>query len=122
MPPVLHNMTDKLMTAPNDSAASVAFSILAPTRTLRLAVEMTEPCYDRNSLLHSRCVVHGCHRCHSGYGDTDHQDNDSMLGDEALHLLYLWDCQSSIENLCGKHGCFNVGDCRRHHVGYGCPA
>lgn len=93
-----------------------------PRGPLILAVEMTQPylCYcDRNSLLHSRCVVHNCHRRHSGYGDTDHPNNDSLLGDEALPLPYLWDCQSSIENFCGKHGGFNVGDCRRHQVGYG---
>jgi hypothetical protein len=67
---------------------------------------------------HSRCTFHGRDCRHTGYGDTDHSNNDSLLGDEALPLPYPWDCQSSIETLCGKHGGFSVEDCRRHDVEY----
>lgn len=68
---------------------------------------------------HSRCTFHGRDRRHSGYGDTDHSDNDSLMGDEALPLPYPWDCQSFIETLCGKHGGFNVGGRLRHDGEYG---
>jgi hypothetical protein len=68
---------------------------------------------------HSRCTSHGRDRRHSGYGDTDHSNNDSLLGDEALPLPYPWDCQSFVETLCGKHGGFNAGDQLRHDVEYG---
>ena len=100
----------------------MAFSVVAPTRTPKSAVEMTQLYQDRLSVdRHSSCVVDGLHIRHTGYGDTDHPDNDSPLSHGAVLLPYAWDCQSSIETLCGKHGGFNVGYRRRHEVEYGCP-
>lgn len=92
---------------------------MATTRTPKLAVEMTQLYQDRISMSHSRCTADCGPVRHTWYGDTEHSSNDSLLGDEALPLPYPWDCQSSIETLCGKHGGFNVGDCRRHDVEYG---
>jgi hypothetical protein len=73
---------------------------------------MTQPYSDRPRLLsleQNRCIVDCGHNIrHTGYGDTDHSENDPTLGDGALPIPYLWDCQSSIQTLRGKHGGFSV--------------
>ena len=92
---------------------------MATTRTPKLGVEMTQLYQDRISMSHSRCTVDSGPLRHAGHGETDLSNNDSLLGDEALPLPYPWNCLSSIETLCGNHGGFNVGDCRRHYVEYG---
>jgi 7-cyano-7-deazaguanine synthase in queuosine biosynthesis len=66
----------------------MALSVLAPTRTLILAVDMTQLYWNCLHVKRRHCnKIDRCHNRRPGYGDTDHPNNDSQ-GDKSLPLPY----------------------------------